>query len=375
MLKEKSALELQSKTIDFLRFPLALMVVFIHNPFVKEFDMQSINYADFGTSDFYVIIFTTLKSVLSNIAVPSFFMFSGFLFFFNVKDFSDKIYINKIKKRVSTLFVPYILWCLVPIGISFVFALLTNSINEFWNYLLDKGILNIFLSYHFWHSNVFNYTNSGPALLPLWFLRDLILVIILSPLVFLLIKHTKFLGVLLLGLLYFFKVPSIFELYNVNQLITALFFFSLGAYFSIYGKNLVLSFRKLQSVSYVIAIVSFLLTLFSYNTPVTRFLMPVFVISGIIAVVNLTSGLIENKKIKSIDLLAQSSFFVYLCHSIFIFDLSKYFFDKILPFNNYYILTAKFLLTPLLCTAICVSVYYMLKRFFPKFTAIITGGR
>lgn len=47
MLKEKSALELQSKTIDFLRFPLALMVVFIHNPFVKEFDMQSINYADF----------------------------------------------------------------------------------------------------------------------------------------------------------------------------------------------------------------------------------------------------------------------------------------------------------------------------------------
>jgi surface polysaccharide O-acyltransferase-like enzyme len=270
-----SLTELQSKTIDFLRFPLALMVVFIHNPLLEGINMQSINYSSFTGFDFYTIVGTFLSLTLTHIAVPCFFMFSGFLFFCKITDFTPSLYTNKLKKRALTLLIPYILWCLVPIGMSFAKAVLHDNLIGFWTKLTDKGFLSIFWNYTSWHSAVNNFTNYGPALLPLWFLRDLIISVILSPLVYYLVKHTKVWGIVALGLLYYFKVPSDFISYNINQLITALFFFSIGSYFSIHGQNLVLSFRKRQTILYIIAGVSLVLTVFCYNTTAIKFLYPI----------------------------------------------------------------------------------------------------
>ena len=65
--------ELQSKTIDWLRFPLSVAVVYIHMcPIV---DMKTIDYLSITGNDIYSIIATLISETLARIAVPCFFMF------------------------------------------------------------------------------------------------------------------------------------------------------------------------------------------------------------------------------------------------------------------------------------------------------------
>lgn len=71
---------LQSKNIDFLKFPLIVGIVFIHmySPVV------TINGVDLGTNSDLPLYFTLtnlFSEILARIAVPLFFFMSGFLFF------------------------------------------------------------------------------------------------------------------------------------------------------------------------------------------------------------------------------------------------------------------------------------------------------
>lgn len=65
---------LQSKTIDWLRFPLMFMVVFIHVCHQNLLDMKPSVFA-YGT-------YFTVSQVIARIAVPLFFIISGYYFFF-----------------------------------------------------------------------------------------------------------------------------------------------------------------------------------------------------------------------------------------------------------------------------------------------------
>ena len=108
-----SPMEQQSATIDLLRFPLAIMVIFIHmNP-----DVINLVDADFNLMSWHGLYNVTgilLSHVLTHIAVPTFFFISGFLFFVNFQEWSWDNYKRKIHSRVRTLIIPYILWNIVP---------------------------------------------------------------------------------------------------------------------------------------------------------------------------------------------------------------------------------------------------------------------
>lgn len=105
--------QLQSSAIDLLRFPLAIMVIFIHmNP-----NVINLLEADFGlltTQGFYNVIGILLSHVLTHIAVPTFFLISGFLFFVNFQEWSWEGYKKKMSSRVKTLLIPYVFWNVVP---------------------------------------------------------------------------------------------------------------------------------------------------------------------------------------------------------------------------------------------------------------------
>lgn len=366
--------ELQSKTIDFLRFPLMLMVVFIHTPHL-EINMQGIDSSNFTSMNFYSIIVTLGHYTLTNIAVPCFFMISGFLFFYKVTDFSKNFYFNKLKNRVFTLLIPYLLWNALMILIFLVLHTKNGELSVFVENILDKGLLSVFWNYSSWKSLATNQTLYGPALLSLWFLRDLILSVILSPIIFYIVKYTRFFGIIALGLLYYFKVGFVIFDYNLNQLITAVFFFALGSYFSLNAKNIVLSFRKLQKLWMVLAIISLICSVYYYQTQSFRYILPFYTISGIITIVNITSFLLERNRLKEIDILSRASFFIYLSHPIFILSFSNAFLNKILPFENYVVLTIKYLVTPILCVTICIIIYWVLNRYLQKITKVIVGGR
>ncbi len=83
--------------IQRLRFPLAVMVVFIHSgnkPFVDSGEWIRVMFAD----------------VIPAIAVPLFFLISGYLFFRGLERWNWDEWMKKMYRRVHTLLIPYLIW-------------------------------------------------------------------------------------------------------------------------------------------------------------------------------------------------------------------------------------------------------------------------
>ena len=90
---------LQSKTIDSLRFPLALMVVFIHQE--EQFIEHTTNTLDVVFNFSY----SFLSHTITAISVPLFFLFSGYLYFYKIEKFDKGVYFSKTRKRVNSTIV------------------------------------------------------------------------------------------------------------------------------------------------------------------------------------------------------------------------------------------------------------------------------
>ena len=115
--------DLQSKLIDFLRFPLIVCVIFIHN----EKSGFSLSGKSFGTDNIPLPIFTRsshLTIILCRVAVPLFFFMSGFLFFLRTEFFTAQVYFKKLKSRFRSLLIPYLFWNLVLLLLVFVLSMI-----------------------------------------------------------------------------------------------------------------------------------------------------------------------------------------------------------------------------------------------------------
>ncbi|MDR1895717.1 MAG: acyltransferase [Prevotellaceae bacterium] len=371
--------ELQSKTIDWLRFPLAIAVVFIHMNIVV--DMQGIDYSSLSGHDIYTVSVALVSHVLANIAVPCFFMFSGFLFFYKT-EWNKKVYLNKIKSRTKTLIIPYVLWNIIAV---FIFATLKlikmdGSIAIYLKDLYDNGLCRIFWNYSVWGEHETNMLgwlipHYGPYLVPLWFLRDLIIMVFLSPLVYWFVKYTKYVGIILLGILYYTKIGFIIPGFSTSLFLTAAFFFCLGAYFSVHEKNMVVSLRKGKLFWLLLAIVTLVLSTYYDGSEMKKYFSPLYVLSGVITAVNISSFFIERKKIKVSDTLSKASFFIYATHGILILSWTGRLFDKIFQSESVIILLIRYICVPLICVGICLSIYCLMKRFTPKILSLLTGNR
>lgn len=91
--------ELQSKTISFIRFPLIVLIVYIHNQGMgTPLSDVSISWANFSDIDAYNLLRLVITDVIARAAVPAFFILSGYLFFFGKTSFSRKIWLKALKK-------------------------------------------------------------------------------------------------------------------------------------------------------------------------------------------------------------------------------------------------------------------------------------
>lgn len=100
---------LSSQTISALRFPLAVMVVFIHSFMLDDVAFTPDWHALSGM-DFAIGLQVLLSKVVSHVAVPTFYVISGYLFFLHVERFTPDVYVGKLRKRARSILVPYLLW-------------------------------------------------------------------------------------------------------------------------------------------------------------------------------------------------------------------------------------------------------------------------
>ena len=200
-----------SLIVKWLRLPMALLVIFIHmtphlNPHFTP--VYSIDWQSLSPDNIYSIIGIFFNN-LCTVAVPFFFFTAGYYFFFNTEKFDKDTYKSKIKKRIKTLLVPYVLWIIITIILRILYGLykmyvLKLSISELPSDCLtidEITTLSNILSF-FWNYFIINENNTfnplglssylaAPINIPLWFLRDLIILTAISPLLYKGIKYLK----------------------------------------------------------------------------------------------------------------------------------------------------------------------------------------
>ena len=205
------------KYINALRLPLAALVVFIH----------SYNTAWRGINSQVVDgLGRILSRTLPTFAVPLFFAISGYLFFINQQTFSWKGYVEKLHRRFYTLLIPYVCWNVIAFAL---YALkdvsagqllhLPLSFNLFWGCTQVGGEGANVLGWHVMAS-------TAPVQEPLWFVRDLMVIVLCSPLLYAILRYLKWLGLAIVAIVYYAGLWP-----NVGGMtLIGVWFFMLGAW-------------------------------------------------------------------------------------------------------------------------------------------------
>ncbi|MCL2328093.1 MAG: acyltransferase [Bacteroidetes bacterium] len=371
MTNSKNYQELQSKVIAFIRFPLIVGVVISHN-IVSEI---VINGEIIGTNnDLPIYTFFSRFFDVGGIAIALFFLMSGFLFFLNVEKFDISVYESKLKNRAKTLLVPYLFWNLAV----FTLYMIMNIIPQL-NGFLNKDInFSEFFSY-FWNNDGAQKEgyamgmgrSSRPIAYQFWFIRDLMIAVVLTPIVYFFCRTTKIYGVILLGVLWYLGCWSKIIGGHSGYCI---FFFTAGAYCGINKRNLVKDFSRVRNLSFILyPLIAFAKGYDFYDF--NAYIHKADTIIGSVFWFNLLALLFEKRKIKPIPFLGAASFFVFAIHEPFLLRTLRKITFMILKPESDFALTSLYFMNTIFVVLTALGVYYVLNRFFPKFTAIISGGK
>jgi peptidoglycan/LPS O-acetylase OafA/YrhL len=370
--------KLHSQAFDLLRFPLSVLVVCEHLFGTLSFHGISYDADNYSTVKLFEMIRSTF---FSGADVPVFFLISGFLFFYNV-DFNADVYKRKIKSRVKTLFIPYIIWNtiailmallplipalapLAPNATSRGFNLsFTNILSCYWNN--NPGIYNGSLNNSLWPINA-----------PLWYIRDLMIAVLLAPAIYYMMKKFKYSIVLLFGAVWFIFSSLGTEVFihkRIAAIFTALFFFYWGAYMSINKVNMMEKFGRLFRPALVVYLLSCLLYIAStyYFSDYSMIIHKFTILSFVFVTYDIAVWLLKHNICKVSKFLAGGSFIIYVVHGLFYPYVDKILLMVIHPINNV-TLFAIYILTLVITVLSLLGVYYLLKRFAPPVLKVLTG--
>lgn len=359
--------ELQSQTINWLRFPLIIGVLFIHsyNPFLKNHVILA--EIEHGAFPVFHFLRNLISEVVGRLSVPLFFLIAGFLFF-QATGFNRQFYFKKLKSRFHSLLVPYLFWNAFGIFVYFMLqqvlgftALAYGPVPS----IAQWDVLDYLDS--FWGLR----SPSYPLIYPLWFIRDLMITMLLSPLLFLLIKYLGLVALFLFGLLWMFGFST--HLTGVN--IIALFFFMLGGYFRISEKNMITECRKLFGFSLIAYPVVALVDAYTKGLPYNSYIHLTGVLLGILFFINVISYLLEHRKLAVGNFLPGASFFLFVTHEQSLSQIRKSLTAVFPPLVNQMNDIILYLLPMLILIPVTLGLYYLLKRSFPSVLLFILGAR
>ena len=326
-----------SEKLKVVSFMAILAVFYLHATFPEEV---------YATMRFPVLVRQCIADVFGHCAVPMFYAISGYLFFRGVEKISQVW--QKMQKRVRTLLVPFVIAALL-FPLPLVLMGRDLPAHSFWGILValfyDAG-------------------NLMPWAYHLWFLRDLIILVTLSPVLYYLRHWTGYWSILICIVLYWLSPYTLF-------LYAAIWF--LG------GSLLLDKYERLPRWALWVTIPLFLL-LILYRLNFGRawmYLNVAEIALGITSLWGLYDVIVpKNFRLKNVPWLAfacQFTFFLYLYHEP-LFHLIVKAIPQILGANAFGY-TMSFLLSPLIFLPIGIAIGYLLMRLMPSVYHLLTGGR
>ena len=372
--KQQDLDELQSRVVDWLRFPLIVLVAYIH-----YYGLEIRPKEDIGI-DIYNYLMILMSHVISRSAVPTFFLISGF-YFFSKCDFNMDVYKKKLLSRLRTIVLPYFLWItifiLLTVGIKLAGCLIKgNSFDGILMFFNDNGWLNMYWNCNEW---AFRYdwagnplNSSGPVLTHFWYLRDLIIMFIVSPILYWCIKR---LGIWIITILLFLNVSGFMP--QVPGASCGILYFSIGAYLAVNSKNIVAVMQKYKKVAFIFTLVllPFMVYYDGSYTNVGNILYPFWVFVLMVSYINIAAAIVSRGWLRQPASMPKSSFFIYCLHAMFVMGYCGRFMMKVIPSDNWFLASVRYMLVPLLCVTVCYTIYLIMNRYTPKLLAVLTGNR
>lgn len=310
----------QYDIISALRLPLIVLVTYAHS-----YGGVAEGYSLIGSGwDSYEVLKIVVSQTLVKVAMPTFFVMSGYLFFANVEKFNKEIYQQKLWRRIKTLLIPYIIWNLLMAAKLKMF-----SLSIFWT----------------------------PANMPLWFLRDLMIVSLLTPIIYIGVRKLGYWLFVLLLPIYLTGIWAIQPGLNPY----AICFFTFGAYLSIQKINLIETCLKLEKSAYTLTIVLALAMILSYPSIAYSLLLLCFRVVSVMAAFCLAYRIFSRTDKRIPKTVCDASYFIFLAHYVFFFSLIDDTFFSLFGMSTPS-LCIHYLLCPLLKVAIFIATYYLYRK-------------
>ena len=347
----------QSKTLTLLKGFAIILVVMIHCD-----ERNAMGAEHLSVLDLYM---QGLTRMIAIDAVPLFFFISGYLFFLK-KD----TYMNKWKKRFKSLVLPYIIWCVIGFLIPFVFQQVLGLEHLFKG---GDGHLKpiaefVALDYlkMFW-----NIRDGAPILSTLWFLRNLILLVALTPIFHFFATRLKCMFPVLLTANYLFFHQNFLCLSSADM-----FFFGMGNWVVLSSNSggVFLLDKQKYSLLFPIWLLAFGIDLIAYYYDTQETLARnIFVVLDCMLMYRLMRTAVDKWNMTWLVNISAASFFVYLFHEPWLGYIQGMFFKFVHPTGFFCYLM------PWLFCALAVGysyiAYLILKRFVPKLLNAMTGAR
>lgn len=365
--------ELQSKTIALLRFPLIVGVVLIHTYF-KKVSIGGVDLMAGADFPIYENFAYYLSQIVARTAVPLFFFFSGYLFFCKPASFSMSVYKDKLRKRARTILLPYIIWNILVLLFFYLANVFVPGLMSGANKLIADYTFSDFM-WAFWDTTMINPkegpdVNHHPICYQFWFIRDLLIVMLFSPILYVLIRRLRHYLITLLGILWYFNWWFSIPGFSIS----AFFFFSFGAYFAIEKRNFVADFRRLFPYSFYVYLLISLNALIFKDYAWCSYVNMASIPIGIVAIISLVAHFIRRGTWSETPFLSASSFFIYAYHAMPLAFIVKLSFKVLQPSTDLMVLFL-FCFCSTITILIGLVLYFFLRKWFPRLTAIITGGR
>jgi fucose 4-O-acetylase-like acetyltransferase len=354
----------ESDVISFLRFPLIVAVVLIHT------DLRVV-FPSLYSMPLYGEGLSLLIDVICESAVPLFFFISGYLFFRN-GEFSISIYASKLHRRVFSLLIPYLLWNII----YFLVVVFMQYVKPDILFIIHKSVSRFTFTDYLWlfwdirQITRMASTFHSCVVIQFWFLQCLMVLDVLSPLIYIGIRYLKWYFVLLVGIL--FSVFCFTPISGFHPL--AIIAFTLGAAFAILHLSFVELCHRYALLLGALAIILYLLCnyLLSSSPDILNVLLTLTVDGFFIAV---AYQLMSKYECHINTFLLGSTFFVFAAHRFFTPIFIMIARTGILPLSHPILMILYGFISVFISVLLSLSLFVVSRRLFPRFTALLVGGR